>query len=106
MSDVLRNILEHQTTAIILLDASLNVRYVNAAAQALLGASEQTCVGLSIDQLCNDPSTVSSAFADGLKTGQTLTSRGASLVLRGGDSLLVTPLMTVASFGLFGATSV
>lgn len=71
------DILEHQTCGILVLDAALNISYLNQAAEALLQASEHQLLGEPFTTALNDSTTPVQALAAALAEGQAFTKRGA-----------------------------
>ncbi len=99
-----RLLLEHQTTAILMLDESLHVRYLNQAAEELLSASESRVLGMAAEELFIDPSEDEDPLAVALASGQPFVKRHAELVLRNDEpatvDYTVTPIVDDRSGGL------
>ena len=76
--------LDQLTTAVVVLDEALNVRYLNPAAEALFGTSRQHRVGAHVRELTSEG-------IDGLSnvftTGQSITQRAAKFRTRDGREL-------------------
>jgi len=80
-------LLDQMTTAVVLLDAALNVRFVNQAAEALFETSRQRAIGEGLPRLFCDPSTPPAALSAALAEGRAFTKRGATLRTPAGVSL-------------------
>ena len=76
--------LDQLTTAVVVLDEALHVRYLNPAAEALFGTSRQHRVGAHVRELTSEG-------IDGLSnvftTGQSITQRAAKFRTRDGREL-------------------
>jgi two-component system nitrogen regulation sensor histidine kinase GlnL len=81
-------ILDQQTTAVLLLDNELFVRYLNQAAEALLETSGQHLVGEPLAKVFFDPSTPEQVISDALG-GDAFTKRGAQIRTIGGRDVTV-----------------
>ena len=84
-----RRLLDNQRTAILLLDQRLCIRYLNAAAEALLYAGRQKLLGAPLAVCFLDAGAVGAALADCLKKGHPMTSREVELRDGGGHVQLV-----------------
>lgn len=73
-------ILDNLTTAVVVLDNTLRVTYLNQAAQSLFGKSAQRAVGGEVRHLFLDPAVQASALRNTLETGQPFTKREATLM--------------------------
>ena len=76
-------ILDHLTTAVVVLDNTLRVSYLNQAAQSLFGKSAHRALGEEVRRLFVDPAEQASALRNALETGQPFTKREATLVGNG-----------------------
>jgi two-component system, NtrC family, nitrogen regulation sensor histidine kinase GlnL len=72
-------VLDQQTTAILVLDQQLNVRYVNHAAEALLQASAQRLIGAPLERVLHDVSDCGTALLEALQRQLGFTKREAEL---------------------------
>lgn len=99
-----RLVLEHQTTAIVMLDDSLRVRYLNQAAEELLSASGSRAFGLAAEELFSDPSEGEDPLAAALASQQPYIKRHAELERRNDTPVTVdyalTPIMDDRGSGL------
>jgi two-component system nitrogen regulation sensor histidine kinase GlnL len=99
-----RLVVEHQTTAILVLDESLRVCMLNQAAQALLAASESRLLGTQAETLFVDGSEDRHPLADALASQQPFTRRRAELRLPSEERLTVdytvTPIVEERFTGL------
>ena len=80
-------ILDNLTTAVVVLDNTLRVTYLNQAAQSLFGKSAQRAVGGEVRRLFVDPAVQASALHNTLETGQPFTKREATLLGSGRRAL-------------------
>ena len=95
-----QEILDQLATAVVVLDSSLCVGYLNQAAESLFGKSSQRIVGQEVRQLFVDPTERASALRNTLETGQPYTKRRAVLESNGrGDLRAVGAMTLVASIG-------
>lgn len=83
------DILDHQTCGVLILNAELNISYLNQAAEALLQASQQQLLGEPIHAALNDPDTPAAALSAVLAQGQAFTKRGALVRTLSGTELHV-----------------
>jgi two-component system nitrogen regulation sensor histidine kinase GlnL len=88
-------LLDQMTTAVVVLDTALDVRFLNQAAEALFEVSRGRVVGEGVGRLFCDPSTPAAAFASALTEGRAFTKRGATLRTPAGGSLSVDYTATV-----------
>lgn len=66
-----QQILDNLTTGIVLVDEQLAVRYINSAAESLLGFSRSKCLGLVLPALLAPPKALDSQrFSEALRSGQ------------------------------------
>lgn len=81
-------ILDQLTTAVLALDAGLRARYLNPAAQALLGSSDLRAAGQPVQDLIQpDDPTLLGRFEEVLATGQSMTRRAVTLRARDGNEV-------------------
>jgi len=92
----LRQILDNLTTAVLLLDANLQVSYMNPAAEMLLEVSGQRVTGQRLDSLFSDSVESLQPLRNTVATGHPFTKREAQLNLSNGQALIadysVTPV--------------
>ncbi|WP_106475673.1 nitrogen regulation protein NR(II) [Phytohalomonas tamaricis] len=84
-----QRLLEHLTTAVVLLDGSLHVIWMNPSAEALLGISRARVEQSRIDCLEGDDGVISAMLAKALEEQHPYTQREACLVLASGESITV-----------------
>jgi len=91
-----KDILEQLTTAVMALDPTLQICYLNPAAQALLGISDARSYGHPITELLvpEDPS-LFSIFQQVLETGQSTTRRAMDFRTRDGNEATVDLTMSL-----------
>lgn len=89
-----QDILDNISTGIITLDAQLCVTGLNAAAQALLEASETRSIGLQAGQLVLKPEAFTGALQDVLASNSPLARRGMPLTLLSGQEIHVDLMVT------------
>jgi len=83
------DILEHLTTAVMVLEPSLKVCYLNPSAQALLGASESRSIGVPARELIHlDDMTLFEDFDDVMQQGQSMTRRAVAFHTRDGAAII------------------
>ena len=81
--------LDQLTTAVAVVDRGLRIRYLNPAAEAFFGTSQQHCTGSPIaDLLYQKGSTALDDLANIFVTGQSITKRGAEFRIRDGRETL------------------
>ena len=97
----LRQILDNLTTAVLLLDGSLRVSYMNPAAEILLEVSGQRVNGQRISSLFSDSAESLESLRNTAKHGHPFTKREAQLTLSNGQCLVadysVTPMLALES---------
>ena len=81
--------LEHQTTALVLLDAALHVVYANNAAEQLLTVSGTRMAGQPLDDFFPDPQQSTRELEQALAESQSFTRRQVPFKLQNGDSITV-----------------
>ena len=95
----LRQILDNLTTAVLLLDASLRVNYMNPAAEILLEVSGQRVNGQRISSLFSDSAESLKSLRNTANHGHPFTKREAQLTLSNGQCLVadysVTPMLAL-----------
>jgi two-component system, NtrC family, nitrogen regulation sensor histidine kinase GlnL len=82
-------VLDQQTTAIVVLDRSLSIQYVNQAAEALLQASAQRLCGLPLERVFHDTADMDASLRESLQRQLGFTKREALLRTFQGLRLLV-----------------
>ncbi|MFZ2289283.1 MAG: nitrogen regulation protein NR(II) [Halopseudomonas yangmingensis] len=94
----LRQILDNQTTAVLLLDDQLKVSYINPAAEMLLAVSGQRVLHQHVDGLFHDTALAHDSLENAASNAHPFTKREAQLQLGNGQSLMVdysvTPIVT------------
>ena len=95
----LRQILDNLTTAVLLLDGSLRVSYMNPAAEMLLEVSGQRVNGQRISSLFSDSAESLESLRSTVSNGHPFTKREAQLNLSNGQCLVadysVTPMQAL-----------
>lgn len=82
------DVLEHLTTAVMVLGPDLRVCYLNPAAEALLGASRSRSEGVNVTELLRPEDVLLFADCDSvLTTGQSVTRRAAQFHTRDGNDV-------------------
>jgi two-component system, NtrC family, nitrogen regulation sensor histidine kinase GlnL len=85
-----QQLLNHQTTAILLLDEKLQVQALNSAAEAIFSVSRSRVTGQAIQELINDFEPATSELFDALQSNQPYTKREALLnPVYGDDTITV-----------------
>lgn len=84
-----RLLLDNLTTAVVLLNAELRLKYMNPAAEMLLGVSGQRSVGLFISELFNEVPDGLPALRQAVANGHPFTRREAQILGIGQPSLTV-----------------
>lgn len=74
-------ILDHLSSAVVLLDSALRPLYLNQAAEGLLAVSQQHACGQQFGDLLRDADELMTAFRQALATGVPFTQRQTSLTL-------------------------
>jgi two-component system nitrogen regulation sensor histidine kinase GlnL len=82
-------ILDNLATAIVLVDANLQIQYLNTAAEMLLELSGTRALGLSVDQLLMENGQPLVEMAQTLRTRMPYTKRQVTLTLASGQSISV-----------------
>ncbi len=80
-ADLHTQILEHLSSAVVLLDRQLRPLYLNPAAEGLLAVSRQHACGQQFTDLLRDAAELAAAFRSALDTGVPFTQRQTTLVL-------------------------
>ncbi|MEQ5836433.1 nitrogen regulation protein NR(II) [Marinobacter sp. NFXS9] len=86
---VYRQILDHLTTATLVLDMDLTILYINAAAEYLLEASGSRIVGTRLGDLFIGSAEAFETLNDASRTGQPFTKREAEFTLMSGSRFTV-----------------
>jgi two-component system nitrogen regulation sensor histidine kinase GlnL len=76
-----KSLLDNISTAVLLLDHELKIRYLNAAAEIMLEMSSQRLLGESIHQVFTEGGRPLEGFEQALRSGQPFTKRQTSLRL-------------------------
>ena len=84
-------ILEQLHTAVVVLDSTLRVTYLNHAAEALFEKSAQRIIGKEVRQLYVDPAEQVTVLRNTLDNGQPFTKRQAVLTSNGLGELRAPP---------------
>ena len=84
-----RQVLEHQTIAIVVVSRRLAVKFVNPAAEDLFGVSGHRVLGASLEALFRNPHKVLGNSAGPSAQEQSFTLRQQHLFLPGGEELVV-----------------
>ncbi|GHC38227.1 nitrogen regulation protein NR(II) [Aidingimonas halophila] len=84
-----QRLLEHLTTAVLLLDGTLRVRWMNPAAEAMLAVSLGRVQGTWLDSLAGLEGEVASVLAKARRDFHPFTQREAQLLIPGGDAVTV-----------------
>jgi two-component system nitrogen regulation sensor histidine kinase GlnL len=97
-TDFHKQLLDHLSTALVLVDAGLRVRYINSAAQALFELSDSRSEGMRIDQLFPSHDQLFDELQTALQQNNPHTHRDITLTSVSRDEqlhvdLVVTPLM-------------
>lgn len=92
-----RRILDHQFTAVVVLDQQLRVEHLNSSAELLLVRSEKQLIGQSFDQLFVQPGEINQVLNTAVDEGASVSVRAAQWQLAHGESLtldfIVSPYM-------------
>ena len=84
-----QRLLEHLTTAVLLLDEDLHVRWLNPAAEALLAASRPRVVGHWLECLNGEDGSIRQVLLKAMQEFHPYTQREATLVLAAGEVITV-----------------
>jgi len=83
------DVLDYLSTAVMVLTADLRVCYLNSAAEALLGCSENRSAGLTaLDLVIPEDEEVFDGWRDVVATGQSITRRGTRFRTRDGSDVI------------------
>ncbi|MFP6815961.1 MAG: nitrogen regulation protein NR(II) [Pseudomonadales bacterium] len=83
------DVLDHLTSAVLVCDGALQVRYMNPAAEGVFRTSQQHSLGTALnDLLYNDDSTAFADLRDIFATGQSVTKRAAVFRIRDGSEVV------------------
>ncbi|MGH8370691.1 MAG: nitrogen regulation protein NR(II) [Gammaproteobacteria bacterium] len=91
----LNNLLENQTTGILWLDSTLALRYLNPAAEVLLGLSGLQALGANIETCVLEPGALLEILARAQRSGEICTQRELVLVTGGLPPRRITVDLTV-----------
>ncbi|MCZ6617464.1 MAG: nitrogen regulation protein NR(II) [Gammaproteobacteria bacterium] len=90
MAKLAETILEHMSTAVLVVNDARKVCYMNTAAEALFGTSEPRSTGTALRELTfDDGSEAFTGFDETFETGQSITKRAAEFRLRDGTPMTV-----------------
>jgi len=92
--DLTQYLLNHQTTAVVLLNERLQIRFLNSAAEAMLSVSGNRVIGHPLHQVIEDFRPAARELADALLSNQPYTKREALLKPSNGTSLTVNYTVT------------
>lgn len=99
--DLFRWIVEHQATALVLLDEQLNIRTLNSSAEALFARSANQVIGLPWQHLFTPDNGLSSLLVKAVKDSAPTTQRSERLTLADGSQITtditLTPLVEASS---------
>lgn len=84
-----RQVLEHQTISVVVVSASLAIKFLNPAAEDLFGVSGQRVLGASLETLFRNPRMVLGDPDGRLEEERSFTLRQQHLSLPGGEELVV-----------------
>ena len=84
-----RQVLEHQTSAIVVVSKTLSVKLVNPAAEDMFGVSGHRMLGTSLGTLFRHPEKILRGIAGSSPGDQSFTLRQQNLYLPGGKKLVV-----------------
>ncbi len=92
-----RRVVEHQFTAVVVLDSQFRVEHINSSAELLLVRSEKQLVGQPFDSLFTQPDDVRPVLASAIDEGASVSVRAANWALLHRDNLtldfIVSPFM-------------
>jgi len=83
------DLLDHQSTGVVVLDDELLIRYLNQAAEAMLEVSGHRMKGEPMERIFADPSTPRATLREALENGQPFTKRAARIRLASGEHATV-----------------
>lgn len=92
-----KGILEHQSTAVILLNRQLHIEYLNNAAEVLLATSYARASQHHLNDIVTPKSSIFHDMEKALHSGQSYTKRETELKLQSGDCIKVTYTITPTS---------
>jgi len=82
-------LLDSLATAVLAVDSSLRIHYLNIAAEQLLGISQRRAIGQTLTRALNIPDSLFSRIRQALESGQPFTDRQVSVEPHGQDAHLV-----------------
>lgn len=92
-----RRIIEHQFTAVVVLNGQFQVEHINSSAELLLVRSEKQLIGQNIESLFVDAGDIQSVLASAVDEGASVSVRSAQWKLVHGENLtldfIVSPFM-------------
>lgn len=83
------SLLDSLATAVLAIDNGLRIRYLNIAAEQLLGISQRKAVGQSLTRALNIPDALFSRIREALDNGQPFTDRQVTVEPHGQDAQVV-----------------
>lgn len=90
MANLANTVLEHMSTAVLVIDDARKICYMNSAAEALFGTSGPRSRGTALSELTfDDGSDAFTGFNETFETGQSITKRAAEFRLRDGTPMTV-----------------
>ncbi|MFW6346301.1 MAG: nitrogen regulation protein NR(II) [Halomonas sp.] len=92
-----QRLMEHLTTAVLLLDGELKLRWMNPSAEALLAVSLTRVTGLALNSLMEHQDGLDEVLGKARDEFHPFTQREARLVLQGGEALTVDYTVTPLS---------
>ena len=92
-------VLENMTTAVVVVDQIARVRYLNPAAQVLLGVSERQAIGAALSQLNPGTASLEEAVMASVNNGQPFTERERRLELVAGAPITIDCALTPLTEG-------
>ncbi|EGG98833.1 Nitrogen regulation protein NR(II) [gamma proteobacterium IMCC2047] len=93
-ADLAHYLLNHQTTAVVLLNELLQIRFLNSAAEAMLSVSGSRAIGQPLHQVIEDFRPAVQELGDALLSDQPYTKREALLKPSHGSSITVNYTVT------------
>ena len=84
-----QNVIEHLTTAIVILDDSFKVHFINASAEVLFGISQRQAELISFQAILPGEDALCTSFGKVQKTGQALIEREVKLYIPSSGEVIV-----------------
>ncbi|MFV8818766.1 nitrogen regulation protein NR(II) [Haliea sp. E17] len=92
-----RDILDNLSTAVVTLDADMQVLSMNNSGEVLLETSEARCVGHGLDRLVAHPETLATVLEQVIRTRSPLARRSMPLILHSGREIHADLMLTPVS---------